>query len=203
MGIKNINSGYLPFVQREQVTSPFTDIVNRAKVDASLKCIMGNERIHCNSINLLTKEQGPNGEPVYEPDNGDARVRFVGTPTSSFGTFGSAIVLAAAGDGAEITFYGTGLNALVISDVSSRTVNYWVDGASQGVLETSLSSNAIASRNYKSQQPLELSKGLTLGWHTIKITWASGNVYFHGFEILNEASQITVRSGKAHGNGYE
>ena len=208
MGIKNINSGYLPFVQREQVTSPFTDIVNRAKVDASLKCIFGNERIHVNSLNLLTKEQGPNGEPVYEPDNGDSRVRFVNNNSSNYGSGGNAIFISA-NNWCEVTFYGTGLSMLLrdhsisvfLTTVQASAI---VDGASIGTFYTTTSHSPILdARNYKPLAIAPVTKNLTLGWHTIRIDQVADTLAIQGFEIINEASQITVRSGKAHGNGYE
>lgn len=58
--------------------APFTTIQNRAKVTRSLKAIAGVERVHCRGINLLEKEFGPNVERVFEPENKDARIRFVG-----------------------------------------------------------------------------------------------------------------------------
>ena len=73
------------FVEETLVNAPFTTIQNRAKVSTSLKPIMGNERIHVNSLNLLPNEFGPNGEPVYEPDSGDARVRFVDNGWTKYG----------------------------------------------------------------------------------------------------------------------
>lgn len=200
---KKNGSGYLPFIQKEEVTSPFTDIVNRAKVDASLKTVFGVERIHVNSLNLLPKEQGPNGERVYEPDNGDARVRFFGNVNTVFGAFGLCPYLVDTTGGFEVTFYGTGLNILTISDSAARSIDWWLDGASQGTLSISGTSDVIANRNTKSSQIINLAKGLSLGWHTIKAVRNATNSYFFGFEIVNESAQMTVKAGKAHGNGYE
>ena len=60
-------------------SAPYTTIQNRAKVTRSLKAVAGVERITIRSVNRLADEYGPNGEYVYEADNKDARIRFVGT----------------------------------------------------------------------------------------------------------------------------
>lgn len=205
---KKLNSGFLPFVQKTMVTSPFTDIQNRAKVDASLKCIMGNERIHVNSLRKLAKESGPNGEPVFEPDNGDARVRFVGGWRSEFNSNGLWVNSEEINDYVEVTFYGTGLNLVTQMDNSANPD--WratVDGGVEGANLYIATSNILAGRNYKQNTILAITSGLSLEWHTVKIrnneNVSSDGLRLFGFEIINEASQITVKAGKAHGNGYE
>jgi len=202
---KKSNSGYLPFVQKEQVTSPYTDIVNRAKVDASLKTIFGVERIHVNSLNLLVKEQGPDGQPVYEQDNGDSRVRFVGTATAGFSYEGLVIEIEPESY-AEVTFYGTGLNMVTQVNSFNRDFRISIDGGGEGAnIFPQSGSGMITQRNYKPNQIIPVANGLTLDWHTIKIRYATGSSFgrFFGFEIVNESAQMTVKSGKAHGNGYE
>lgn len=209
---KKSNSGFLPFIQKEKVTSPYTDIQNRAKVDASLKTIMGIERVHVNSLNLLTKEVGPAGQQVYEPDNGDSRIRFVGRNITEFSTHGQYAALGARivntddSDYVEVTFYGTGLNGLMY--LTADVHNYWYKadgGASVNLGNITGSSHVLGGRNYKNNGVVPIVSGLSLGWHTVKI-WETGTdttQFFFGFEFLNESSQITVKAGKAHGNGYE
>jgi len=200
---KKLNSGYLPFVQKEAVTSPYTDIQNRAKLDASLKCIMGNERINVNSLNLLPKEFGPNGEKVYEPDSGDKRVRIVGDHQAAFSTSGMYFNLLNNGY-VEVTFYGTGLNMLHRTHASTIVIDAIVDGVSIGTIFNSTGASSILNaRNYSPNQVTQITSGLTLGWHTVKIVRNNDTPSIKGFDIVNEASQITVKSGKAHGNGYE
>lgn len=206
---KKSNSGYLPFIQKEKVTSPFTDIQNRAKVDASLKTVFGNERIHVNSLNKLNNEFGPNGEVVYEPDNGDSRIRFVGNWETVFTTFGQYISTGSTSGGdtssyLEVTFYGTGLNVLFTGN-QDRDFLINVDGVSYPNL-TFNNSDILGGRNYKSNSIYNAVSGLSLGWHTVKVNNAGGATFgidIHSLEIVNESSQITVKSGKAHGNGYE
>lgn len=209
---KKSNSGYLPFVQKEKISSPFTDIQNRAKVDAALKCIIGNERIMVNSLRLVN-EFGPNGQPVYEPDHSDSRVRFVGQWQTSFSANGMFQVTGNAYNNPdeymEVTFYGTGLNILrSASNIGTDDINIdvEVDGVSQGITDIGNNSPVLTDRIYKDNTQSKVVEGLALGWHTVKIKGATGSQDFlrvYGFEVLNNATQITVKSGKAHGNGYE
>ena len=72
-------AGFEDFVIPSYETAPFTTIQNRAQVTRSLKAIAGVERVHVKGLNRLQNEFGPNGEQVFEADNKDARVRFVGS----------------------------------------------------------------------------------------------------------------------------
>ena len=211
---KKNRSGYLPFIQKNKTASPYTDIQNRAKIDSSLKCSMGTERIHVNSLNLLSKEYGPNGEAVYEADNGDDRVRFIGEGWRVwFGTSGTYVDSTTAFNDPsqiiEVSFYGTGLNLLATApSIASDTINMdiSVDGGGATVVNVGDTNIILNARNTKPNVVHNLSNGLSLGWHTVKISGVVGTqdlLRVIGFEILNEASQITVQSGKAHGNGYE
>lgn len=199
---KKSNSGYLPFIQKEKVASPYTDIQNRAKVDASLKCVFGSEKIHINSIRELISEFGPNGEKVFESDNGDSRVRLVGDWTTPFDGNGTRPATSTVDAYVEVTFYGTGLNSLTFPHTASD-LRVTVDGGVEGGNISPSQSALLGGRNYNTRTKLEIVSGLSLGWHTVKIRHNSGNFNINGFEVVNEASQITVKSGKAHGNGYE
>lgn len=207
------NSGYLPFIEKGQFEPEFTEIENRAPVDSSLKTVFGNERVHVNSLRKLTKEFGPNGEPVFEPDNGDSRIRFVGNWKTSFSENGMFVVTNSAfinpDEYIEITFYGTGLNLLhSASNIATDDINIdvVVDGASQGVTDVGNTSPVITDRNYKDNTKSNLVSKETLGWHTVKLRGGVGSQDFlrvYGFEILNESTNMTVVSGVAHGNGYK
>lgn len=202
---KKSNSGYLPFIQKNETASPFTDIQNRAKIDSSLKCSMGVERIHINSLNKLNKEVGPNGEEVYEPDNGDTRFRFVGSHYSKFDNYGLGVLMSNTTDYIEVAFYGTGLNILSLHNAFGRDVRVTIDGGieSANIMPSAGPSN-FENRNYKQNITINLASGLSLDWHTVKVrSNIADTTIFFGFEILNEASQITVKAGKAHGSGYE
>jgi hypothetical protein len=192
-------------VEETLINAPNTTIINRAKVSNSLKPIMGNERIHVNSLNLLPNEFGPNGEPVYEPDNGDARIRFAGSGWSAiFSSYGTRSKTVVSTDSfVEITFYGTGLNILIVHDNLDRSMNYSLDGVSKGNTGyLAAGSGVITNRNYSSNQVHNIEKELSLDWHTIKISSAgSADFNFYGFEILNENSQIVVPAGTCFSEG--
>lgn len=206
---KKSNSGYLPFIQKNEYEALYSTIQNRAKIDSSLKVIFGNERVHVNSLNLLTKEFGPNGESVYEPDNGDTRIRFFGRVATYFSTDGQHIRMESGTDnkGVEITFYGTGLNIIGWRNGGvNRNLTLKVDNnsASAFVYDQVGNSAALQQRNYKMNAVISVVSNLSLGWHTVLLTHAEATeIFIFGFEILNESSQITVKAGKAHGNGYE
>lgn len=202
---KKSNSGFLPFIQEEAVTAPFTDIKNRAKVSAALKVVAPSERIMVNSLKLMSNEFGPNGEKVYEPDNRDTRVRFVGQVSVTYGAGGTNANLLVNSDSyCEVTFYGTGLHVLQRIHTTTISFEASVDGAGfTTVFDGSNQSSDLAGINTKPLQITPIVKGLALGWHTVKIRRDTDTPSINGFEILNESAQLTVRSGKAHGNGYE
>jgi hypothetical protein len=190
-------AGFDDFIIPSYETAPNTTIQNRAKVTRSLKAIAGVERIHVKGINRLQNEFGPNGEQVWEADNKDSRIRFVGGWLNSSATYGSYIPSSASiSDFLEITFYGTGLNLLVILNSSGYNFVASVDGGVESSnLVPAAYSGVIQARNYASNQVLNVSSGLTLGWHTIKIrnNTVSTGMAFHGFEILNQPRPIDLK----------
>ena len=205
IGDVTVETGVGTFVKKTLVDAPNTTIQNRAKVSNSLQAIMGTERIHVNSLNKLLKESGANGEPVFEPDNGDSRVRFVGNWQTIFANDGNVIEVASAGieSYVEVTFYGTGLNMLVYGDTGTRPMTVSVDGGATTVV-TNTMSGVLTGRNYKMNAVKSIASGLALGWHTIKMDSeidVPSVIRCYGFEILNEASQITVASGTAFHEG--
>ena len=208
MAYKKTNSGYLPFIEKSKVASPFTDINNRAKIENSLKCSFGSERIVTNSLNKVISESGPNGETVYESDNGDSRLRFVGEWNSIFANVGMYLQ-GSDTSYCEVTFYGTGLNMLMWGNTSFGTtdIQAFIDGSPTGIDITPANfDDVLISRNVKTLQVISVAEGLSLGWHTVKIqrvTDALNNFNMYGVDIINTSSQITVASGSAHGNGYE
>lgn len=199
---KKSNSGFLPFIQKEEITAPFTSIQNRAKVDASLKCITGTERIHCTSVNRLVAERGPNGEPVFEVDNRDSRIRFYGNITSIFNTNGTHPTIGP-DKSAEITFYGTGVNLLQVIHATTIQFDVEIDGVAAFTFSSAGYATLINNRSYNPRQLTSLASGLSLGWHTVKLTGVADATAIEGFDVINDASQILVKAGKAHGNGYE
>lgn len=205
IGDTKVNTGLGKFVEETLVNAPdTTTIINRAKVSNSLKCIMGNERIHVNSLKKLTKEQDVDGKVVYEPDNGDSRVRFVGsgwdTVIDSNGMFPNN---STTGDYVEVIFYGTGLNWLGILSASARDVRPKIDDDPEGTNITTTNSAVITSRNYKVNKVIPVVKDLILGWHRVKLTNYGSNFSVQGFEIVNKNSQIVVPAGTCFSEGQK
>ncbi|CAB4125818.1 hypothetical protein UFOVP53_240 [uncultured Caudovirales phage] len=200
-------AAFQPFVAKTFVTAPSTTIVNRAQVEAgSLKAIAGVERIPCRSIVQSRTEFGSAGEPVYELDSKDSRIRFIGVWTQTSAASGSQIYSASVVSYAEIIFYGTGLNLLTVND-SALNYSYGitVDGGVESTLAASGISNILSNRNYNPNTLTNITSGLTLGWHTVKIrpTNASYTLYFSSIEILNQRTDLAVLAGVAYGGAKQ
>ena len=207
IGLSDVyESGFDSFAIPVLETAPSTIIQNRAKVSRSLKAIAGVERIMCRGLLRLANEFGPNGEQVFEADNKDARIRFIGGLWNSFSsTAGAAPVSANTGDILEITFYGTGLNLL---SRAAGTLDFrpTIDGGSEGanIFTGSGGYSAILDgRNYGPNVPTSVTSGLALGWHTVRLRNAvtSSNLYIFGFEILNQRTDLAVYSGQGNYKG--
>jgi len=198
---ETIKSGTASYIKKDEIDAPFTTIQKRAKVSHSLQALMGNARIHVNSVNKLISELGPNGEFVYEPDNGDARVRFVGDWNNTSTNHGTHIATIEDGAYLEVTFYGTGLNLVMQIDNGTLDLKETTDGGSESgnLLSFTPASPVLAARNYKNNQILAVKSGLSLGLHTVKLrNDASINtVKIYGVEILNESTQLTVNAGES------
>ena len=187
-----------------------SSISNRASISdlsQDLKPRMGIERIMTQACTQLQNEFGPNGEPVFATQNDDkGLIRFVGGWASPTGTYGSCIQATTITDYVEIIFYGTGLNVLVSTDVTTRDARASVDGGAEGtnIYGTGTLSNILGGRNYAQNTILSVSSGLALGIHTIKIRVnsiaTSGSIFF-GFEILNESASIKTQPGISYVNG--
>ena len=184
--------------------APFTTIQNRAQVTKSLRAVAGIERIMVRSINRLEKEFGPNGESVFEADNKDSRIRFVGSGwTVSGGASGTFPFTTTVTDFVEIVFYGTGLN--LIQNINTTTADHKVSidgGAYSPNIFSSTWSGVLDNRNYSSNAIVGISSGLTLGWHNIRIRLDATNLRVFGFEILNERNNILINPGSGVSNGY-
>lgn len=198
-------------VKTDFVTVPFTSIRNEhgqnrkiADLENNLKASFGVERVHTNSIIKKDKETGPNGEVVWELSNKDSRVRFVGDWSSASATDGT-YANAQPNAYIEITFYGTGLNLLTNINASARDFRATTDGGAEGAnFYPSSASSVLNGRNYNPNQVLQVTSGLSLGWHTVKIRNAHGSsdMRVNGFEILNQSSQVMVNAGQPFVGGY-
>lgn len=191
------------FVIPSYEVAPFTTIQNRAMVTRSLKAIAGVERIMCRGINQLQNEFGPNGERVFEADNKDARIRFIGSGWNAISnSSGTAIQSQVVNDSAEITFYGTGLNFLGGNAGSGFDYRATIDGGAEGANIFVTKSPILYGRNYNANDVIPIASGLTLGWHTVKLrNVLSNSVFTFGFEILNQRTDLAVYSGQGISNG--
>jgi hypothetical protein len=164
---------------------------------------MGIERIMTNSIKLAVDEKGPNGERVWKLNNDEDRIRFVGSGwVNESDVNGQMPLSATVNDYVEITFYGTGLNMLMLVDATARDFRASLDG-SEGVSNVFITgSSVLNSRSYKHNVPINLYTSQTLGTHTVKVRLASGaNLRVDGFEVLNESSSIRLPQGEIVSNG--
>jgi hypothetical protein len=193
---------FQPFVKKTFVNAPSTTILNRAQVEAgSLKAIMGVERVPFRSIALSRTEFGSAGEPVFELDNKDSRIRFVGSPTQLADTNGTRIRLANTNDTVEISFYGTGLNLLSLNFGASLDFRITVDNNPEGSnIVTATQSSILSGRNYNPNQLTTLVSGLTAGQHTVKLRMATSanQLDISGIEILNQRTDLAVLAGTAY-----
>lgn len=198
-------AGFDDFVVPSYETAPFTTIQNRAQVTRSLKAIAGVERVHVKGINLLQNEFGPNGERVWEPENKDTRIRFVGGWLSKNDPSGSRVETNTLNDYIEITFYGTGLNILTGFNAVALDHRVVIDGGVESGNYNTISASAsivLNSRNYGTNQVITVVSGLSLGLHTAKIRLVSGTyLNTYGFEILNQRIDLAVYAGAGISNG--
>jgi hypothetical protein len=193
-------AGFDDFIIPSHETAPFTTIQNRAKVTRSLKAIAGVERVMVRGVNRLQNEFGPNGEQVWEADNKDSRIRFVGTVSSLSNTSGSQIVLAQNAF-SEIAFYGTGINFLYKVDNAGRDLKQSIDGGAETDV-SEMGSTILSARNYATNQVIPLYSNLTLGWHVLRLRNNSANDDFiYGFEILNQRTDLAVYQGSGIAQG--
>ena len=202
-----LKTGFNDSIVAVSETAPYTTIQNRAKVTRSLKAVAGVERIMVRSANKLNTEYGPNGESVYEADNKDARIRFVGSGwAGSTSTNGTRATSGTVGDYVEITFYGTGLNFITWIGSGTGTVVVSIDGGADGSGIFPTASSVLAARNYSTNQIINIAGSpipLTLGWHTvrIKLTVLAGGLDVYGFEVLNQRTDLAVYSGTGIADG--
>lgn len=198
-------AGFQPFVKKEYVTVPYTQIINRAMMldpSFTLDAHYGVRRISTETLTKIPDEFGPLGEPVFSLGK-DAfnQVRFYGNVLDQSGDTGNLVRLNAEGT-VEISFYGTGLNLLLLNDTTSRDIRATVDGGAEGANLYVTGAAVLSSRKYKSNQITAVVSGLTLGLHTIRVRSVGINL-FYGFEILSEGSQINLSEGTAYNGTHQ
>lgn len=189
-------------VNLPKVTAPFTTVVKRAQVTDFSKDLMprmGIERIMTQAIQEVQGESGPAGEQVFKPINDfHDQVRIYGPgPLSENGPRGPNVN----GGSLEITFYGTGLNALIEVDSTVRSLKSVVDGGALSAELYVAGSAVLSARNYSMNQPFPIVSGLVLGMHTVRLVASSGGIRFFGYEVLNEATTVKTPPGSAYLGG--
>lgn len=191
--------GFKDFVSEDLISAANTQIQNRAQVANSLKAVMGVERVHTRSVANLLKEYGPSDQPVWESDNKDARIRFVGTWYTSQDSNGTRPRTDTVNDFAEVTFFGTGLNLLHRGQGSSPSVLYTLDGGTENVTSVLINqSSSIAARGNNTNQVYTVVSNLSVGWHTVKLRLSSGSAFeVYGFEFINERTNVLIPAGNA------
>lgn len=192
------------FIVPKYTNVQYTTIQNRAQVlDASnmLQAVMGVERIPFRGINLLQKEFGANGEPVYELESKDARVRFVGSWIAIQSSSGLQLYSLTLDSFAEITFYGTGLNLMSFSTVATGDFRVTIDNDVEGGNIYATTSAILTGRSYNPNVVRNIASGLSLGTHTIKLrVGAAGTTngcLIMGIEILNQSTSLSISPGQA------
>lgn len=194
-------------VELPLIDVPFTTVVNRAQMSdlsKDLKPRMGIDRFQTQDLVKLVNESGPSGEAVFKSVNDKFnQVRFYGNISTGTFASGSNVGLNSQDDIMEVTFYGTGLNLLVVPE-SARSLVAEVDLGGEGSDFFPSIDSIIRVRNYAANVilPIPNAQGLTLDLHTVKIrNSVGGGLAVLGFEILNESTQIVVPEGSYHKDG--
>jgi len=202
--IKKIKSEFEGIIGQDLISAPFTTIENRAKINRSFQPVFGNERVTVNSISKVINEFGPEGQPVFESDKKDSRIRFIGgwhTVFSSNGMYTSTTG-DATGSSFEVSFYGNYLNIMSYIDTNDRSLFVSVDG-NAGTSIPFTSSSVLTIRNYKMNVVTSVAKDLPDGWHTALVTSNNISPVIFGFEFGSTNSNIQILEGKAFANGME
>ena len=196
-----------PLTTLPKITAPYTSVQNRAKMTDFSNDLLpkfGTDRIVTQSLIIVQGESGPNGETVYKPVNDiHDQLRFIGNwlPGSGwpfpYDTYGSYLQTPnTAGHSVEISFYGTGMNVLIILPAAASWL-YSVDNGSDVAMGPT-GQNALGQRNYSENNVIPVVSGLPTGLHTVRIkgTSPSYQMTFSGFEIINQLSiNATATSG--------
>lgn len=157
----------------------------------------GIERVRVEGLKLVPGETGPGGELVYETTN-DTGNRFRAYGRVPFGPSGNGDIISITNAGAgflEIVFYGTGVNAVIQAGGNGTTLNLQVDGNAISAVSTSGLGSILQSRSYDVNNPIELTSGLALGVHTLRVTPSGDFMQFYGFEVVNDSTSVDIPAG--------
>lgn len=195
------------YLKPEYVAAPFTQVQNRElMVDLSqdLSVLFGTSRTAIQQIYKSESESGPNGEAVYKVVNDRFnQVRFWGSWKNFNDTNGVRIENAAAADSScvEISFYGTGLNILVLTDSAGRDLRASIDGGAEGANIIPSTSSITNGRSYPANTVVSVASGLSEGLHTVKLRVNASNVTFYGYEVVNNRADLLIKKGSYFNDG--
>lgn len=168
----------------------------------TLRPALGLERVMIDEVRRLDNEKGPNGDIVFSIVKGDDRFRCFGNIFATAGQFGPQLSASSGTSYAiEITFFGTGLNILA-ENGTSRVLNAFVDGVSIGDIMPD-TNGIINNRNYRPNVIYQVTSGLSLGIHTVRLEKGSttDSTSIYGFEIITGGSSIQIPSGEIFTKG--
>ena len=190
------------------VAVPFTTIRmangqsrQMSDLSSNLRVSMGNERIAVKNLSKVLDEFGDDGRIVHKVDNNDARIRLVGNWSTTVDTHGTQALTSTVDDYVEVTFFGTGINYLTLKDNAARDIRFTIDGGAESADIYIEGVAVLNARNYATNQQIQLVKGLSLGWHTLKLRFAAtNNMRLYGFEVVNESTQLVINPGTPRSN---
>lgn len=196
--------GFATYVDPVKVEVPHSTISPTPKVidDANtLKCLFGIERIRLTEPKLrrdLVESGSGSSQKVYSCS--DSRVYIAGQviqESIKYNGFGRYISVFGNGGLAyvQISFYGTGLNALCIN-ATLKDVRATVDGGTEGpnIFGGSNASVVQNSRGHEGNVQINVTRNLALGWHTVKLRVAADSFNLFGFEVIG-TTEMTFTPG--------
>ncbi|WP_370102133.1 hypothetical protein [Streptacidiphilus sp. MAP12-20] len=150
-----------------------------------------------NAAQAVIAAAGPSAQ--YRPltgriDDDEPTIAYTGSwfasGTRGYGDFNDGVhATSVNGDAASYTFTGTGIQVLGERNSDQGNVEIFVDGVSQGQVDTSATSR-------RAQQVLYNAQGLTPGSHTIQIVKRSGSwTTLDGFEVTRTVNDNDAALG--------
>lgn len=200
-----LKNSFNDFIVPKYLTVANTNLQNRTQVfDTSnmLQALAPIERVPFKGLNLLQKEFGPNGEPVYELESKDIRVRLIGTGwTVLSNNHGTYVSTGLTTDFVEVVFYGAGLNLVCGPLTTGGDWRLTLDNGAEGAnfLSTTLS-NILSGRSYAPNTVINVTNGLSTTLHVAKIragSTANLSLNLSGIEVLNASTSLSVTPGQA------
>ena len=175
----------------------YTDIKGSKPIkDPRIGGHFGSQRHKFKSIQLLDQETATHGINVYSAD-GREWVRFVGNFTANYNSSGNFIAPESSSTTGfvEIVGYFSDANWLFYAE-ANRTIRYTIDGGTEDGTDHGGSNieTPLKTRYVDPSSVLNLSLGLTLGIHTLKLRDSgSSEPLFYGIELIAQDTASTAR----------